>query len=216
MNKLNKERGAIVVEATISLSMFIFVIFTILSIVNIYYIQGKMNTAVIYAAKEMSQYSVAYYKTKDTQFVGDVKEGLEGLTGALGNRVTSGVSNALGVDQGLVGDVLNDFSPTDFIIDLATQGRDMVADYGAEKIAKTLVSQNLRASGDASTESYLKFYNVVGGLGGVDFDGTTFLGDNQEVTVVAEYEVEVIKLLNLDVKFKFKSMAKSKAWGSGV
>ena len=54
MRKEN-ENGAIVVEATISLSVFIFVIFTILSIVNICYIQAKMSTALDTAAREISQ-----------------------------------------------------------------------------------------------------------------------------------------------------------------
>lgn len=57
-----KERGAIVVEGIISLTTFMFAIFTILSIVNICYIQAKMNVALNSAAKEISQYSYFYYK----------------------------------------------------------------------------------------------------------------------------------------------------------
>ena len=40
-----RERGAIVVEATIALTAYIFAIFTILSIVDICYIQAKMSIA---------------------------------------------------------------------------------------------------------------------------------------------------------------------------
>jgi len=58
---MNKQRGAIVVEATISLSAFIFMIFTILSIVNICFIQAKIATSLGSAAKEISQYSYLYY-----------------------------------------------------------------------------------------------------------------------------------------------------------
>lgn len=42
MRKEN-ERGAIVVEATLSLTAFVFAIFTILTLVNVYYIQAKMS-----------------------------------------------------------------------------------------------------------------------------------------------------------------------------
>lgn len=58
----DKERGAIVVEGIISLTTFMFAIFTILSIVNICYIQAKVNVALNSAAKEISQYSYFYYK----------------------------------------------------------------------------------------------------------------------------------------------------------
>lgn len=57
-----KDRGAMVVEATISLTAYIFVIFTILSIVDICYIQSKMAVSLNAAAKEISQYSYLYFK----------------------------------------------------------------------------------------------------------------------------------------------------------
>ena len=55
--KQKRERGAIIVEATISLTMFIFAMFTLYSLVNICYVQSKMSVAVNVAAKEMSQYA---------------------------------------------------------------------------------------------------------------------------------------------------------------
>ena len=58
---MRKEKGAIVVEATISLTTFIFAIFIILNIVNICYIQAKIGVALNTAAKEISQYSYLYY-----------------------------------------------------------------------------------------------------------------------------------------------------------
>lgn len=60
--KNQSERGAIVVEATLSLTAFIFSIFIILSLVNICYIQSRMSIALNSAAKEISQYSYLYYK----------------------------------------------------------------------------------------------------------------------------------------------------------
>ena len=58
---MRKEKGAIVVEATIALTAFIFAIFTILSIVNICFIQAKVGVSLNTAAKEISQYSYLYY-----------------------------------------------------------------------------------------------------------------------------------------------------------
>ncbi len=56
------ERGAIVAEATIALTTYIFLIFTILSMVDICYVQSKIAASLESAAKEISQYSYLYFK----------------------------------------------------------------------------------------------------------------------------------------------------------
>lgn len=58
-----RERGAITIEATISLSTFMFAIVTILSIVNICIVQAKISNAINLTAKELSQYSYLYSLT---------------------------------------------------------------------------------------------------------------------------------------------------------
>ena len=64
MNKIKRifldEQGAIVVEATLSLSAFMFFIVVVLSIVNICYAQSKIGVAVNSTAKEISEYSYIY------------------------------------------------------------------------------------------------------------------------------------------------------------
>lgn len=61
-SKENRERGAVVVEAVISMTAFIFTMLIILSIADIAYTQSKMAVALNSAAKEMSQYCYLYYK----------------------------------------------------------------------------------------------------------------------------------------------------------
>ena len=51
------QRGAIIVEATISLPIFMFTIITLLSVVNICVAQSKMGTFINESAKEFSKYS---------------------------------------------------------------------------------------------------------------------------------------------------------------
>ena len=60
--KVKNEHGAIVVEATIAFTAFIFLIFIVYSIVDICYIQAKMGIALNESAIDMSQYSYLYYK----------------------------------------------------------------------------------------------------------------------------------------------------------
>lgn len=57
------EKGSITIEATISLSAFMFTIVTILTIVNICVVQTKIGIAINETAKELSQYSYLYSLT---------------------------------------------------------------------------------------------------------------------------------------------------------
>jgi hypothetical protein len=41
-------------------------------------------------------------------------------------------------------------------------------------------------------------------------------GTSSEIQVVCSYEIEVIKLLNIDYSFKITQVAKTNAWGNGV
>lgn len=61
--KTNKENGAIVIEATISLTAFMFAIVTLLTIVNICTVQARIGYALNITAKEISQYSYLYSLT---------------------------------------------------------------------------------------------------------------------------------------------------------
>ena len=90
------EDGAIIVEATISLSTFMFFIVTLLTIVNICYVQSKMGIAINETAKEISQYSYLYgisglnEKQKKLAEAGDAaKNTTENIVESVGGLVTA-------------------------------------------------------------------------------------------------------------------------------
>ena len=68
--KLNKERGSATVEAIISFSGFLFVIFTILNVVNYCSAQMMISNAVDTATKELTQYAY-FYKMSGLQKFSD-------------------------------------------------------------------------------------------------------------------------------------------------
>lgn len=72
-----KERGAVVVEATISMTTFIFAIMIILSIADIAYVQSRIAVALNGAAGEMSQYCYLYYKFQLDDANASMAEGTE-------------------------------------------------------------------------------------------------------------------------------------------
>lgn len=61
--RTSEENGVVTVEATISLTAFMFAIITILTIVNIALVQAKVAIAINTTARELSQYSYLYSLT---------------------------------------------------------------------------------------------------------------------------------------------------------
>ncbi|MGN0481105.1 MAG: hypothetical protein ACI4EV_06000 [Lachnospiraceae bacterium] len=73
-----KERGSITVEASMSITAFVFGIVTILSVINICMVQARMAYAINSAAKELSQYSYMYSLTGIPNSVSKVKQNADG------------------------------------------------------------------------------------------------------------------------------------------
>ncbi|MBP3335347.1 MAG: hypothetical protein J6L61_04305 [Ruminiclostridium sp.] len=63
LKKLKTENGAVTIEATISLTAFMFTIVTLLTIINVCMVQAKIAVAINTTAKELSQYSYLYSLT---------------------------------------------------------------------------------------------------------------------------------------------------------
>ncbi len=70
--KINRERGSATIEALISFSGFLFVIFTILNIVNYCSAQMMISNAVDTATKELTQYAYFYKMSGLQKFSEDV------------------------------------------------------------------------------------------------------------------------------------------------
>lgn len=247
--KRNTESGAIVIEATISLTAFFFAIVTILLIVNIYFVQAKMGVALNGAAKEVSQYSYLYFKAginevesalsdQTEQSRKDVSETIDGV-----DKIQNSVSNIqTGIETGsydgmfdeaknigstaknigkMYTDRLSD-DPKGFMIGMSKMALQELGEKAKSRllsaITRSAIQKNLKAYPEDSADSFLKRHKVVGGLDGLDFNYCTFLayGTSDAIQLVVTYEVEVVKLLNIDYKFKFRQCAKTKAWGNGI
>lgn len=211
--KQNKERGAIVVEATIALTTFIFAIFIILSVVDICYVQSKMSVALNSASKEMSQYAYLYSAL-------GLDEYMSGEGGESSEKIMKPLSEVFGKISNGSSNFSSDISEL-FSNASEVAGGDSLAEYGKDAmgmgLAKQLVKKNLVSFKGDTAESFLKRNHVVGGLDGLNFAYTSFLtdADQSEVDMIVTYEIQVVKLLNIDFKYKFIQRARSEAWGKG-
>ncbi len=212
-NNKKREKGAIIVEATLVLPFFMFAIIMILSIVDICYVQAKMGVAINAAAKEMSQYGYLYTTLHLDEHMsgegGKSSEIMDSLSEILNSisQETKAVSSELSSLFGTVGNVAGGDSAAEYIKDGVGQ-----------ELAKKLIEKNLVTHDGDTAEAFLRRNHVVDGIDGLNFLQTSFLSnaEQDEVDIVVSYQISVIKLLNLEYKFTFVQRAKSKVWGRGV
>lgn len=99
INEQNRERGSVTIEATISLSAFMFAVVTILTVINICMVQAKISIAVNETAKELSKYSYLYSLTglneshaKFSTKAGEAKQNIDDVFGNI-NTVFTEIQN---------------------------------------------------------------------------------------------------------------------------
>lgn len=214
----DNERGAIVVEATISFTTFLFAIVIILSIVNMSLAQAKIGCALNSAAKDISQYSYIYSLTglnakqkaisdKADNTRKDIDEILSGT-----NSLLNGLSglNENKVVKSEDSDVSTKDSIFAFLKNMAAEaGKTFVLD----KLAKVLVPSKLKTESINDPDVYLKSLGVKNGVNGLNFKDSVFcLNGTGKIVLVVKYKIHVIELLGHDIDFDMTQCAVTEAW----
>lgn len=199
------EGGAIIVEAAIALPVFMFMMITLYSIIQIAYVQARMTIAVDSAAKELAQYAHVYFATGLDGSLSGSGGASSGIANDVSDFLTT-VGEGLGSVDSELGQFVNESGAAlsgDSLSDLAKYGLGQA--LGEQMMKKNLVS----GSGD-SAEAFMKRNRIKN----FNMNGSKFLeGQGREVFLRANYDIEVIKLLSLDFSFHMSSCAYTEAWG---
>ncbi len=104
-----RERGSITIEAIISLSFFIFMIISLLSVINVCLIQARMAVAINSTAREISEYSYLFSLLRP----GEKRSGnSENITGEVGSvfKVIQSIAggSSLEINAGEIGKAWDD------------------------------------------------------------------------------------------------------------
>ncbi len=198
------QKGALYIEATLCLSFFMFTIFTLLSVVQIAYTQSRVAVAMDSAAKELAEYTHVYYATGLAQTYNTG----EGASSRIFNKVAEFLGD-LGGDISAVHSDLGQF--------LTQAGSALAGDSIAQwlqtaagkSLVKMLMEKNLGDGTPGSAETFMKRNHILS----MDMNGSKFLeGGDADVFMRVNYEVQVVRLLNLDIKFRMSHCAYAKAW----
>lgn len=212
----NNEKGAIVVEATLSFTTFLFAIVIILSIVNMSLAQARIGCALNSAAKDISQYSYIYTLTglnakqkavsqKADNTRKDIDEIFEGT-----NDLLKGVSSMNEGDSLAKDDTSTKDSIFAFLKNTAAEaGKSFVLD----KLVKVLLPSKLKSETQKDPDQYLKTLGVKNGVDGLDFGESVFcVNGTGKIILVANYKIHVMELLGQDIDFDITQCAVTEAW----
>lgn len=212
------ENGYIVVETTYCFMLFVLLIVSILSIINVVTVQTRVHYAITQAAETLSMYSytldvtglaghMVANATKAEEVRGEIdemKSSINGVIDAIENLSPSqvGAHGQAAIDQtkGWVDQTASD--PKSTVQALLNFGLNEVGNAALEQLLRPLVGHYL-SNGTVSGDEYLKMYQVIGGLDGLDFyqftatdlsavggQSSTLLTSNGDVKIVVQYDVD--------------------------
>lgn len=211
--KQENERGAIVIEAAFSLTMFMFALLTVYSMFHISLAQARIGAALNATAKEISQYSYVYSLTS----LNEKQSNLAANGGVAKSTLTDNLSqvdsvyDAIGGLAGTAGTALSSADNAEsFIYYAIDHGIDAAKAALTGELARQLIGKHFGANPD----KFLRRLGVEGGLNGLSFMKTRLFqsGEGDDILLDVRYKIKVIKLLGFDMTMNFEQCAKTKAW----
>ena len=241
-NVKQQENGYIVVETTVAFMLFVLLVTSILSLVNIITLQTRIHYALTQAAITISIYSY----TLEAAGVDDALQSIDheskkirkpaGEIAADINSVINGINDLAFdriYDDGMAAadrifdfgqDIMDD--PKAFTQAMLNSGVSAGGSFLLEQLARPLIGRYL-SNGSMTGDEYLRSVNVVGGLNGLSFSPDLSFGDHSvlldeygNVRLVVTYAVEYrfgILPLPFNPVLKITQSAVTKSWlgGSG-
>lgn len=211
MKHQNGQRGAVIVEASLALPFFMFAIYTLLSVIQMSYAQARMAVALDSATKQVAEYTHIYFALGlDETFTGQ-----DGASSDLANDVAAFLEE-LGGSLGSVNEELGQYVEN---AGTAMAGDSLVAliqDGIGSGIVYTIMDNNLVDGTDDTAEAFKKRNHIEN----IDMTGSKFLeagegSSGRDIFMRVDYDIQVVKLLNIDFSFHMSHCAYAQAWAGG-
>lgn len=211
--KQTKERGAVVIEATLSLTLFMFAMLTVYTMYHVCLAQARIGAALNATAKEISQYSYVYSLTSLNQKQANLAANGGVAKTTLGSDLSE-VDSIYEAFMGLASSGSTILSNSDNAESFLYYTLDYGIDTAKAAIAGELARGMMRKHFGSDPDKFLRGLGVVGGTGGLSFIKSRIFesGTKDDILLDVRYKVVIIKLLNIDLTMNFELCAKTKAW----
>lgn len=211
--KQKNEEGAIVIDATISLTTFMFLITLILAITNICLAQAKIGTMVNGIAKDVSNYSYLYSMTGLNSWEQGVSSGADKARGDLDQLFsdTATTYEKIGTIRDNIGNKEFWESLKNLFIEQAwNTGKGEALNVVCREIAK----ERMSISGQ-DADTYLKALGISDGVKGLHFEKSEFCpGGKDDIKIVVTYKIHLLQFFGTNWEFQFQQCAKTKIWNA--
>ncbi len=198
------EDGAVIVEASIALPIFMFMMITLYSIIQIAYVQARMSVAADAAAKQIAQYAHVYFATG----MNESFSGKGGASSNIANKVGEFLT-MMGNGIGTVNEELGTFIGGAGEAISGDSISTIFKDGAGETVALQMMKKNM-VNGPSDTAEAFQKRNRIEDISAV---GSKILTNDREIFLKISYDIKVIQLLKLDFKFHFVNCAYTEAWG---
>ena len=198
------ENGYIVLETIGTFIPFVFLILSILTLVNIVTLQARVHYALTQAAETISIYCYTLEVTGVAQDLGVMNsraaragETISSIQDNM-NTVINGIDN---FPSGSTGEAMNNLlntgediadDPKSVIQDMMNYGLRASASSAYGDLVRSLLNRYL-ANGNMTGDEYLLSVNVIGGLDGIQIsggpDGSVLINKDGAVELVAQYSI---------------------------
>ncbi|MCI8713267.1 MAG: hypothetical protein HFH23_13550 [Ruminococcus sp.] len=214
-----RQEGAVVIEATISLTTVMFLIVTILSIVNICLVQAKISTLTHGIAKDISNYTYIYTlmglneKEAAISAKADYSRKTLDTAGKLPSEFKDGSTEVYGKISELSKTVMDKEFWESSLNLVAEGGINMIKGETVDGLCKLAARKRLASMG-TDADTYLRHLGIEGGVdNGLHFERSEVCsGGGDDIKIIVEYEVHLLKLLGVDFNFRFEQCAYTKTW----
>ncbi len=187
----DEQDGVIALEACISLTLFLFVMLTLYSLLRMFTVQSMIS----HAAQEACQ-SIALENYGQGSLASNT---LQQIPNALLTMITGGSESDFHKSANA------DFSIWEKLFTDTTDKEQSILDTMTQSTARTRFAAYL-GGGETQADELLKNYGVVNGLQGISFTGTN--KSSTDMTIQVEYRVRLIFYLEAFHFGEFKSTQK--------
>ena len=194
----NNDEGAIVVEASIAVPVYAFIIFTILTLVNICYAQAKVQIALNSAARQFSEIAYVAYASN----LADAGGYSDGKSSDMTQKISTKLNETMN-EWGIQNETLSGMS--EMLGKTSLTG--ILVNEGARATMQSLVDREFKLSKNGNSSSLVKWLNM-----DTEPKVHAIITNNDVLVAGAYYEVKVIDLLIIDITYKFHSGTITYLW----
>ncbi len=222
---IKDEKGYIVIEAIGAFLPFVFLIISILSLVNIVALQSRIHYAMTETANAISIYAYTLEVTGvASEIVGISERGDKFAAKAddIKKNLDILVRNVTDISETSVDDAYNSasniYSTGEAILENPKEVLNYIVSSGVDAASSIVIFQPLISryltNGEMSALEYLESANVIGGL--ELSNGTNFLDKDGNIKIVVNYDVHYkFGLLPVGPILPITQTVKTKAWLNG-